>query len=70
MKTIELKTNIMCNACIAKVTPNLNEVAGETNWKVDIQNPDKTLTVNTRDVTEEEVIHAVEKAGFKAVKSS
>ena len=69
MKTIELKTNIMCNACIAKGTPNLNEVAGETNWKVDIRNPDKPLTVNAGDVTEEEVIHAVEKAGYKAIKT-
>jgi copper chaperone CopZ len=70
MKTIELKTNIMCSSCIAKVTPDLNEVAGETNWKVDIQNPNKTLTVNGGGITEEEIIHAVEKAGFKAVKPS
>ena len=70
MQTIKLKTNIMCSSCIAKVTQNLNEVVGETNWKVDIQNPNKTLTINTGDVTEEEVIQAVEKAGFKAVKTS
>ena len=70
MQTIKLKTNIMCSSCIAKVTPNLNEVAGETNWKVDIQNPNKTLTVNGGGITEEEVIQAVEKAGFKAVKTS
>ncbi|MEO6914278.1 MAG: heavy-metal-associated domain-containing protein [Chitinophagaceae bacterium] len=70
MKTIELKTNIMCGSCVAKVSPNLNEVAGEKNWKVDTSNPNKTLTVSTEDVTEEQVIHAVEKAGYKAVKVS
>jgi copper chaperone len=70
MKTIELKTNIMCSSCVAKVTPNLNEVAGETNWKVDIQNPNKTLTISTEGISEEEVIHAVEKAGFKVLKTS
>jgi copper chaperone len=70
MKTIELKTNIMCNSCVAKVTPNLNQIAGEANWKVDIQNPEKTLTVNsTGEINEQEVINAVEKAGFKAVKA-
>ena len=45
MKTIELKTNIMCGSCVAKVTPSLNEVAGAANWKVDTQNPKKILTV-------------------------
>ncbi len=70
MKTIELKTNIMCSSCVAKVTPNLNEVAGETNWNVDIQNPNKILTISAGDITEEEVINAVEKAGFKAGRAS
>jgi copper chaperone len=70
MKPIELKTNIMCSSCIAKVTPTLNDIAGEANWKVDIQNPEKILTVNGGSVTEEEVIKAVGKAGFKAVKTT
>jgi copper chaperone len=68
MKTIELKTNIMCAACIAKVTPTLNETVGEANWKVDIQNPKKILTVTTDKLSEEEVIKAVAKAGYKAEK--
>ena len=68
MKTIELKTNIMCSSCIAKVTPNLNEVAGEANWKVDTQNPQKILTVTTNDLNENEVIDLVKKAGYKAEK--
>jgi copper chaperone len=68
MKTIELKTNIMCAACIAKVTPTLNETAGEANWKVDIQNPKKILTITTNQLSDEEVIKAVAKAGYKAEK--
>ena len=66
MKTIEVKTNIMCGSCIAKVTPVLNEVIGENNWKVDIMNPKKVLTVKTDDLNESEVIKAVEQAGYKA----
>lgn len=68
MKTIELKTNIMCGSCVAKVTPALNEAAGEANWKVDTQNPKKILTVSTDNLSEAEVIKAVEKAGYKAEK--
>lgn len=66
MKTIELKTNIMCGSCVAKVTPVLNETFGEANWKVDTQNPKKILTVTAEDADENEVIKAVQKAGFKA----
>jgi len=68
MKTIELKTNIMCGSCVAKVTPSLNTTAGEANWKVDTLNPKKILTVSTDKLSEDEVIKAVEKAGYKAEK--
>ena len=66
MKTIEVKTNIMCGSCIAKVTPVLNETLGEKAWKVDTANPKKVLTVTTENLSEAEVIKAVEKAGYKA----
>ena len=63
MKTIAVKTNIMCGSCIAKVTPTLNETVGKDNWKVDTQNPNKILTVTASDMAEADVIKAVEKAG-------
>jgi copper chaperone CopZ len=66
MKTIELKTNIMCGSCIAKAAPTLNEVVGEGNWQVDTQNPKKVLTVTTEDLDQAQVIEAVQKAGYKA----
>ncbi len=66
MKTTELRTNIMCGSCIAKVTPVLNEKIGEGKWKVDTQNPKKILTVTNEQLTEGEIIKAVEKAGYKA----
>lgn len=70
MKAIEVKTNIMCGSCIAKVTPVLNEEIGENNWKVDTANPNKILTVLAEDLSEADVIKAVEKAGYKAGKLS
>ena len=66
MKTIELKTNIMCGSCIAKATPTLNEEIGEGNWKVDTLNPKKVLTVTTENLDKSQVIVAVQKAGYKA----
>ena len=66
MKIIEVKTNIMCGSCVAKVTPTLNEAVGVGNWKVNTQSPKKILTVTTADLSEEDVLKAVEKAGYKA----
>ncbi|HEY5463838.1 MAG TPA: heavy-metal-associated domain-containing protein [Hanamia sp.] len=66
MKTIQLKTNIMCGSCIAKVTPVLNETFGEKNWKVDIKDPKKILTITSEFAGKDEVINALEKAGYKA----
>ncbi len=56
----------MCGSCIAKVTPVLNEIAGENNWKVDTQNSKKILSVNREDANENDIINALQKVGYKA----
>jgi len=70
MNKIELKTNINCGSCVAKVTPTLNEVIGVNKWKVDTANSKKILSVEADNLDEAEVIKAVEKAGYKAEKIS
>jgi copper chaperone len=65
METLKFKTNIKCSGCVATVTPYLNEAVGASNWQVDTENPDKLLVVNA-DISEEAVISAVQKAGYKA----
>lgn len=64
METIKFKTTIKCSGCVAKVTPFLDETLGEDNWKVDINDPSKVLTVAGQDRAK--VIQAVERAGYKA----
>ena len=63
---MKLKTNIMCGSCIAKVTPVLNEEIGEGNWSVDTAGAQKVMTVTREGISPEDVIKAVEKAGYKA----
>lgn len=63
--TFKFKTNINCSGCVALVTPFLNEAEGICHWSVDTENNDKILSVHSLGITEEEVVHAVEKAGFK-----
>lgn len=66
METVQFKTNIKCSGCIATVTPGLNEVAGQDNWEVDLQSPDKVLTVSTDKADKKAIQQAIEKAGYKA----
>jgi copper chaperone CopZ len=61
----KFKTNIKCDACVAKVTPYLNESAGSGNWQVNLTDPQKTLTINS-DVAAEKIQDALQKAGYKA----
>lgn len=71
METLKFKTSIKCSGCVGKATPYLNSVAGEDNWEVDINNPDKILTViPDAGVTEVEIVKAVQEAGYKAEKIS
>ncbi len=66
MKTLKFKSNIKCMGCVGKVTPFLNETSGIDKWEVDINTPEKTLTVQTEELNAEDITKAVEKAGFKA----
>ena len=65
IKTLKFKTNINCNNCIRSVTPFLNKVDSIEEWKVDIDNPNKILTVEFEDGSESDVVEAVKKAGFE-----
>ena len=62
---MEFKTNIMCGACIEKVSPVLNAAPGAGEWKVDTSGAQKVLTVTKENVNEAEVIRAIENAGYK-----
>ncbi|HEV7332435.1 MAG TPA: heavy-metal-associated domain-containing protein [Flavisolibacter sp.] len=62
----QFKTNIMCGSCIAKVTPYLNANNEIKQWEVDTQNPNKILTVETDNLTDEMVREIVLNAGYKA----
>lgn len=69
METLSFKTNINCNNCVAKVTPFLNQLENIENWQVDINNADKILSVSgEEELSSEEVIEAVQKAGFSIEK--
>lgn len=65
MKTLKFNTNIKCDACVAKVTNALNNVAGEKNWEVNLQAPERTLIV-TSEAKSPDVINALKQVGYEA----
>jgi copper chaperone len=68
METLKFKTNIKCSACVAKVTPSLNETVGENKWSVDLTDPARTLTINDNQ-DEIKIVEALQKVGYKAEKA-
>ncbi len=64
-QNFQFKTNINCSSCVAKVTPFLNDVEGICHWEVDTTNKNKVLTLMPEGISQQEVIEAVQKAGFK-----
>lgn len=64
MTAIRLKTNIKCSGCIEKITPYLDDAVGPGKWNVDLNNPERILTVMGT-ANDETVKTALLKAGYK-----
>lgn len=62
----QFKTNINCGGCVSAVTPHLNANKDIKHWEVDTQNPQKILTVETDNLSEELLQEIITKAGYKA----
>lgn len=65
MNKLTFKSNINCDACVAKVTPILNENTNIKNWEVDTQNPDKILTVEGENINTSKLVLSLEEIGYK-----
>lgn len=64
METFTFKTTINCGSCIAAVTPKLAEVQGIDTWKVDTNQPNKILTVQSSGASKQDIMSAVQSAGY------
>ena len=64
MKEFTFKTNINCVSCVRSVSSFLEEVPGIESWGVDTTDPEKKLTVEGNTVESQQIITAVQEAGF------
>jgi len=65
MEELNFKTTIKCTGCLEKVTPELNSTDGIEEWKVNLDNPDKILSVKSKNATESAIMEAVKRKGFE-----
>ncbi|NLA24435.1 MAG: hypothetical protein GX879_05655 [Bacteroidales bacterium] len=65
MKTYKFKTNINCGGCLASIKPHLEAEQRIVTWEVDLNDNDKILTVQAQEISKEEIIEIVTKAGYR-----
>ena len=65
MKVLTFTSNIACNGCVSKVKPFLDELEGLVKWQVDIEHPQKLLTVESDELSAEQIQEAVAKTGYR-----
>ena len=58
------RTSIMCNGCIAKVKPILDNAEGVESWSVNLDTPERVLTIVPNGIAEEELLTMLRGAGF------
>ncbi len=63
MQKVILKTNIHCANCLKKISPLLNESPNIKDWSVDLESPDKILTI-TGTITETQLASLLAKVNF------
>lgn len=59
-------TNIKCGGCIAAVTPALDAAVGPGNWKVELENPQKVLSIDVADGNVPDITAILAGVGYKA----
>lgn len=63
----KFKTNLKGQECIVTITPYLDSVIGLHRWAIDLDDPDKILTVHVADPGHTILVAAaIEKAGYAA----
>lgn len=66
MDTLKFKTNLKCAGCMYAIKPHIEKIKGIKSWDVDLEDPDKTVTVEGDKISPKKIKKAIEKAGYNA----
>ncbi len=69
-RTILAITGMHCSSCAALVTDHLKETTGVTDANVNFASAKASILFNPSVVSEDDLIHAVQEAGYRATKAS
>jgi copper chaperone len=67
MSTYKFKTTMSCSGCVSKVEKFLNGEKDILKWEVDLNSPDKILSIETEKLEASQIPPLLLKAGYKAV---
>ena len=63
-KSLTVKTDIHCQACVDKLSHHFNNDDKIKNWQVDIDSKDKLLSVTGEDLVENDISNLLSKEGY------
>lgn len=66
MNTYKFKTSLSCSGCVSKIEKILNIEKDIIKWEVDLNSPDKILTIETETFDPNQIPALLLKAGYKA----
>ena len=66
MEKINLKTDLSCQHCVKAVEPILKNETGISDYSIDLQHPDKLVTIESEDADIDNVIGKFSEAGYRA----
>ena len=65
MDTLKFKTTIKCGGCLIKAQNALELIDGIIEWNVDLESPQKTLTISTEKDIAQILIESLEEKDFE-----
>lgn len=68
MEQIVLKTNLSCDHCVMKVEPVLKGTKGIADYSINLQHPDKLVTISSEGADIDAIVAEFKKAGYIAQK--
>ena len=68
MEKVVLKTDLSCKHCVMKVEPVLKSETGIVDYSIDLEHPDKLVTISSEGANIDSVITGFKKTGYSAEK--
>ncbi len=66
MEALTLKTDLHCNSCVNKVEPILLSNSDIEEYTIDLEHPDKVISINGKDLNSQNLISKFHDAGYHA----